>query len=125
MPKLRRRITSSQRLQVLERDEYLCQYCGDDATEVDHIIPWSFCLKDDLNNLVASCKLCNAYAGSCIFDSFQDKKAYILGQRHRRELRRVFIGASRLRCGYDCDASSWCLKYNRCYSKQFLPQDEF
>lgn len=49
------------RLQVLQRDDYWCYYCGADATTVDHVKPTS---KGgsmyDHNNLVAACIRCNS-----------------------------------------------------------------
>jgi 5-methylcytosine-specific restriction endonuclease McrA len=53
------------RLIVLSRDGYVCFYCGQDATTVDHVVsikaggdPMS------LDNMVASCKRCNSAKGS-------------------------------------------------------------
>lgn len=46
---------------VLERDAYRCVWCGREATEADHYpIPKSQGGRDVLENLVASCKSCNA-----------------------------------------------------------------
>ena len=54
-----------QRLIVLARDGYVCYYCGQDATTVDHIVS----LKGGgdpiaLDNMVACCKRCNSSKGS-------------------------------------------------------------
>ncbi|QTX04120.1 HNH endonuclease [Agromyces archimandritae] len=54
------------RRQVLERDQYVCQYCGAEATEADHVIPKDAGGRDELDNLVASCKPCNARKGNRI-----------------------------------------------------------
>lgn len=48
------------RQRVMRRDRNTCQYCGAPATEVDHVKPVSRGGTHDLNNLVASCKKCNA-----------------------------------------------------------------
>jgi 5-methylcytosine-specific restriction endonuclease McrA len=53
------------RLAVLARDGYVCAYCGQDATTVDHI--QSIKAGGDplsLENLVACCKRCNSAKGS-------------------------------------------------------------
>ena len=50
----------SLRLQCLERDGYICSYCGREATEADHVTPTSKGGTDELSNLVASCKPCNS-----------------------------------------------------------------
>lgn len=47
------------RVQVLRRDAYQCTYCGNEATEVDHIWPKARGGEDTLDNLVAACKPCN------------------------------------------------------------------
>lgn len=47
------------RLQCLERDGYICAYCGNEANEADHIIAVANGGKDVLSNLVAACKPCN------------------------------------------------------------------
>lgn len=51
------------RLSVLERDGWVCAYCGkqlegDDAT-VDHVIAKAAGGTDDAANAVASCRRCN------------------------------------------------------------------
>jgi len=53
-----------QRLRVLSRDGYTCAYCGQDATEVDHIIPRAKGGGHELDNLVACCKSCNGRKGA-------------------------------------------------------------
>lgn len=53
-----------QRIRVLKRDNYICQYCGDDATQVDHVIPRAKGGGHDMENLVACCARCNSRKGS-------------------------------------------------------------
>ena len=53
-----------QRLRVLKRDNHTCQYCGDTATQVDHIIPRAKGGGHELENLLACCAKCNALKGS-------------------------------------------------------------
>lgn len=48
------------RARVLRRDNNVCQYCGREATEVDHVVPVSRGGSHNLTNLVASCSACNA-----------------------------------------------------------------
>jgi 5-methylcytosine-specific restriction endonuclease McrA len=59
------RAYKKQRLLVLARDGYTCVYCGDDATQTDHVIS----IRDggdpiSLENLVAACKRCNQLKGA-------------------------------------------------------------
>jgi hypothetical protein len=53
-----------QRKRVLNRDNHQCVYCGQDATQVDHIIPRVDGGTHDLDNLVAACARCNGLKGS-------------------------------------------------------------
>jgi 5-methylcytosine-specific restriction endonuclease McrA len=48
------------RVHILERDRYICQYCGNSARTVDHIDPKSKGGEESEKNLVACCKKCNA-----------------------------------------------------------------
>lgn len=52
------------RLQILERDDWKCQYCGDEATAVDHVIARSRGGTNEWENLVAACKPCNSKKGN-------------------------------------------------------------
>lgn len=44
---------------VLERDDYVCVYCGDYADTIDHIVPKSKGGLTISKNCVAACKKCN------------------------------------------------------------------
>jgi 5-methylcytosine-specific restriction endonuclease McrA len=53
------------RLACLQRDGYVCHYCGQDATTADHVIP--IIAGGDpisLDNMVACCASCNSRKGS-------------------------------------------------------------
>ena len=45
---------------VFARDEWTCQYCGRPAENVDHVIPRSRGGTHTWENVVASCRRCNA-----------------------------------------------------------------
>lgn len=57
---------NAQRQRVLQRDGHQCVYCNAEATEVDHVVAISLnpegTYSDD--QLVASCKPCNASKGA-------------------------------------------------------------
>jgi 5-methylcytosine-specific restriction endonuclease McrA len=55
------------RLKVLARDANTCAYCGDVATEVDHVYPKSKGGEDTLDNLVAACRTCNVRKKDSLF----------------------------------------------------------
>ncbi len=49
--------------EVLERDNYVCFYCGGKATTADHLLPVSRGGTDSKENLVAACSDCNGRKG--------------------------------------------------------------
>ena len=58
-----RRIHPLLRFAVLNRDDFLCRYCGGPATEVDHTTPWSRGGETLPFNLAAACRACNRAKG--------------------------------------------------------------
>jgi 5-methylcytosine-specific restriction endonuclease McrA len=54
------------RLVVLHRDGYRCHWCGREANEADHLIPFDERpdLALELTNLVAACRSCNGSRGA-------------------------------------------------------------
>ena len=63
----RKSISKKTRFEVFKRDSFKCQYCGrtapDVILEVDHIVPVAEGGKNDLINLVTSCRDCNRGKG--------------------------------------------------------------
>lgn len=47
------------RLEILERDGWICRYCGSAANHVDHVVSRKRGGTDDPSNLVAACGFCN------------------------------------------------------------------
>ena len=45
---------------ILNRDNHICQYCGEPAGSVDHIIPVARGGTDEWDNLCAACVRCNS-----------------------------------------------------------------
>jgi 5-methylcytosine-specific restriction endonuclease McrA len=84
-------------LQILERDQYRCQYCGLDgmanfdnslAMSVDFVVPRARKGKKDPRNLVACCRACNMIKGRRVYRNFEEAKSYVL--RRRDELRKAW-----------------------------------
>ena len=48
---------------ILRRDQNTCQYCGQEANTVDHVIPIALGGTDEPSNLVAACARCNYSKG--------------------------------------------------------------
>ena len=97
-----RRAHNAIRTLVEERDDNICVYCGDYAGDLDHILPYSAGGKATPENLVCCCHKCNMAASNWIFDSFEDRRRYILLRRFSdpataRSFREM-VGAGRLRC---------------------------
>jgi 5-methylcytosine-specific restriction endonuclease McrA len=75
---------------ILERDNYVCKYCGLDGRasfenalmmRVDFVMPRARKGRKEPANLVACCTPCNTVKGTRVYKSFDDAKAYVLGQR--------------------------------------------
>jgi hypothetical protein len=93
-----RTLNSSREEKILERDGYMCVYCGGEADCVDHIIPWSWSRDDSEDNLVASCSLCNGIASNLIFSCLSDKYRYIHSKLKRRRKPKLFRMAECTQC---------------------------
>jgi len=87
-----RPVTREEGLRILERDQYLCQYCGLDggasfenalAMSVDFVVPRARRGKKDERNLVACCRSCNMIKGRRVYRSFDEAKSYVLAQREK------------------------------------------
>ena len=65
-PRLKRAYRDGFRTKILQRDGYVCFYCGQDADQVDHVIPISKApeLVVSPDNAVACCRLCNIRKGN-------------------------------------------------------------
>ena len=94
---LDRPVTKEEGIQILERDQYRCQYCGLDgaasfenalAMSVDFVVPRARKGKKDPRNLVACCRSCNMIKGTRVYRSFDEAKAYVL--KHRGELHKAW-----------------------------------
>lgn len=53
------RRTSLSRRAVFARDDHRCQYCGDIAESIDHVMPRSRGGQHEWDNVVAACRRCN------------------------------------------------------------------
>lgn len=74
---------------VFRRDGHQCRYCGYSPEQsetyvpfhVDHVKPWSVGGSNAMDNLVVACRTCNLCVSNKWFDSFEEKKAWILERR--------------------------------------------
>lgn len=51
------------RLKVLERDGYICYWCGGPGETMDHIVPWSKGGRTTMDNCICACLECNGQRG--------------------------------------------------------------
>ena len=85
-----RPLTREQGQRILERDRFVCQYCGLDGNasfenalimSVDFLHPRAHKGRKHPRNLVACCRPCNTIKGRHIFKTFEEAKAYVLTRR--------------------------------------------
>jgi 5-methylcytosine-specific restriction endonuclease McrA len=90
-------VTPEEGRKVLERDNYVCQYCGLDGRasfenaltmRVDFVVPRAHKGKKNPDNLVACCVPCNTIKGTRVYKSFDEAKTHVLARRE--ELRKVW-----------------------------------
>jgi 5-methylcytosine-specific restriction endonuclease McrA len=90
-------VTLAEGQKILERDGFVCQYCGLDGRasfenalvmRVDFIVPRAHKGKKDARNLVACCTPCNTIKGTRVYASFDEAKAQVLARRE--ELRKTW-----------------------------------
>ena len=83
------------RKRVLERDDHVCQYCEDEATTVDHVIPKSKGGSHREHNLVAACERCNSLKKDLSVEEFRarhfahGKAVWKLTEEERYAIRRA------------------------------------
>lgn len=65
------------RRRILWRDGGRCVYCGNAATEVDHIHPRVHYGSHQDHNLAAACSHCNALASGRLFRDFAHKHQWL------------------------------------------------
>jgi len=83
-------VTHEEGRKILERDNYVCRYCGLDGRasfenalmmRVDFVIPRARKGKKEPGNLVSCCTPCNTIKGTRVYKNFEDARAYVLEQR--------------------------------------------
>lgn len=94
----RKPLSKAKRFEVFKRDSFRCQYCGRSAPdvilEVDHIIPVAEGGKNDLMNLITSCRDCNRGKGKRKLtdrDVLEKQKAELDALNDRREQMEMMI----------------------------------
>jgi 5-methylcytosine-specific restriction endonuclease McrA len=90
-------VTVEEGRKILERDDYVCRYCGLDGRasfenalvmRVDFVIPRAHKGRKNPDNLVACCTPCNTIKGTRVYSNFEEAKAHVLARRE--ELRKTW-----------------------------------
>jgi len=81
------------RAQILSRDNNECQYCGAQATTVDHVIPVAKGGTDESSNLAAACNRCNYSKHDKDVETFMIERA---GKSKLRSKRAIFFSGGYL-----------------------------
>lgn len=80
----RRRLTKAQRLQVYEKYDGKCAYCGNhislDEMQVDHIKPLALGGADDISNFAPACRMCNYYKSTLTLEKFREQLGLLKGR---------------------------------------------
>lgn len=74
------------RRRIYERDDHTCQYCGNGASSLDHLVPKVLGGSDAWENLVASCGTCNMRKGDAPYPKLAESmgSSIVLGRTSRR-----------------------------------------
>jgi 5-methylcytosine-specific restriction endonuclease McrA len=90
-------VTVEEGRKILERDDYVCRYCGLDGRasfenalvmRVDFVVPRAHKGKKNPSNLVACCTPCNTIKGTRVYASLDEARADV--RARREELRKVW-----------------------------------
>lgn len=72
---------------VWEKCKGLCVYCLYPGEHIDHIVPYSCTQDSSLENLILSCARCNLLASALVFNTFEEKREYVLSKRRPEMMR--------------------------------------
>ena len=94
----RKNLSKKTRYEVFKRDNFRCQYCGRSSPEVilevDHIVPVAEGGKNDMMNLITSCRDCNRGKGKVLLDDnaiLKKQKAELEELNEKREQMEMMI----------------------------------
>lgn len=72
----RKYLSKKMKSEIIDKSDGKCFYCGitldDDLIEFDHVHPFSKDGKDNFENLVAACYLCNSYKSDKTLEEFRE-----------------------------------------------------
>lgn len=91
---------------VLARDDYVCQYCGDHLTlkdgTIDHVVPQSRGGKHAWENVVASCMECNNQKNDMFLKEAGKRHSIVLKRKPKQPHRNTFLKKLISRPEYAC-----------------------
>lgn len=87
----RQKINKDMRIQILNKYDNKCSYCGKEidlySMQIDHFISLRSGGSDEINNLYPSCKLCNHYKRASDIETFRN---FFIGKITER-LKKIYI----------------------------------
>jgi hypothetical protein len=63
---------------IYRRDDHTCQYCGNGASSLDHLVPRALGGTDGWDNLVASCGTCNRLKGESHYPDLVESLCFLI-----------------------------------------------
>ena len=85
----RKYLSKKMKSEIIDKSDGKCFYCGitldDDLIEFDHVHPFSKGGKDNFENLVAACYLCNSYKSDKTLEEFRESLINFK-ERHKKTL---------------------------------------
>ena len=81
----RRDIPESMRREIFDLDGGVCAYCGELATAIDHVRPFSKGGATERSNLVAACQPCNSAKSGKLDLVMMARGFFVIAMRRDRE----------------------------------------
>lgn len=77
----RKKLTKKDRIRIYNQYDGHCAYCGIEIDikdmQVDHVVPLRNAGKDELDNMICSCRSCNKYKHTMTIESLREELSKI------------------------------------------------
>lgn len=105
--------------ELVERYGNLCFYCKEEvATTINYKVPYAQNEDNAIENLIPSCAFCNSLASNKLFDTCEQKRAYIMKQREKYKNMRTICTECLLPFTYRAHSPSLFL-CAECYDQEY------
>lgn len=97
-----------------------CVYCHKNiSTQIDHVIPYSYCKYHGIENLRPCCAWCNLIAGDRVFETFEAKYEFVKRERHGRKDKKTMLACGNCLLPYYSALSQSFIYCPRCHAKEY------